>query len=77
VIKMDKTHILSEIVRTARENNGVPLGRSRFEKETGIKPSDWFGKYWTKWSEAVVEAGLPPNKMQSAYNLISSLLPQI
>ena len=32
-----KEHILSEIKRTATENNGKPLGTRRFEKETGIK----------------------------------------
>jgi hypothetical protein len=65
---MDKEHILNEIDRTAKENNGTPLGRDRFAKETGITESDWSGKYWTKWSDAVIEAGYAPNKMQSAYD---------
>jgi len=65
---MNKNHIIQEIVRTAKENNGMPLGRQRFAKETGIKFTDWDGKYWTKWSDAIREAGLTPNKMQSAYD---------
>jgi len=64
---MDKEHILSEIKRTADENNGNPLGMGRFEKETGIKKWDWCGKYWSRWGDAIVEAGYAPNTMQSAY----------
>jgi len=65
---MNKQHILNEIIRTAKENNGIPLGRDRFERETGIKYSDWYGKYWARWGDAVKEAGLEPNKLQSAYD---------
>ncbi len=49
-------------------NHGSPLGKGRFEAETGIKESDWSGRYWTKWGDAVVEAGYAPNKMQEAYS---------
>lgn len=65
---MTKKHIIDEIIRTARENKGVPLGRGRFEKETGIKQSDWCGKYWARWSDAITEAGFEPNKPNSAYD---------
>jgi len=65
---MDKKHIISEIIRTAKENSGIPLGSMKFEKETGIKKSDWEGKYWAKWSDAIKEAGFTPNKLQSAYD---------
>ncbi len=54
---MDKEHILSEIKKTAEENGGVPLGRSRFETETGINQWDWCGKFWSRWNDAVNEAG--------------------
>lgn len=64
---MNKEHILKEIERTARENNDNPLGREKFAKETGIKTGDWQGKYWTKWSDALKEAGYEPNRMQAAY----------
>jgi hypothetical protein len=64
---MNKQHILQEIKRTAEANGGNPLGRLRFFRETGIKESDWKGKYWARWNDAVSEAGLKPNKKTSAY----------
>ncbi len=60
-----KAHILAEIRRTA--SGGSPLGRKRFEKETGIKESDWSGRYWARWSDAIREAGLEPNSMQDTF----------
>ncbi|SRR6266849_6839223 len=64
---MNKQHILQEIKRTAEANGGLPLGRLRFFRETGIKESDWKGKYWARWNDAVTEAGLEPNQKTSAY----------
>ncbi|MFH1538474.1 MAG: GIY-YIG nuclease family protein [bacterium] len=64
---MDKQHILKEIKRTAKENGGVPLGTGRFYTETGIRTTDWEGKHWTKWGDALIEAGYEPNTMQGAY----------
>jgi hypothetical protein len=60
-------HILGEIARTARDNGGAPLGRDRFFHETGIKDTDWQGRYWSRWGDAVREAGLAPNQLQEAY----------
>jgi hypothetical protein len=65
---MDKSHILAEIRRTAAANRGAPLGRQRFFAETGIKETDWFGKYWSRWGDAVKEAGLEPNRLQGAFS---------
>ena len=65
---MEKKHILDEIVRMAQLNNGQPLGKNRFEAETGIKESDWSGRYWVRWSDAVREAGFSPNTMQTSYD---------
>ncbi|MFH0971115.1 MAG: GIY-YIG nuclease family protein [Candidatus Micrarchaeota archaeon] len=65
---MEKQHILDEIKRTTRENKGKPLGKARFLAETGIKNSDWFGKYWIRWGDALQEAGFSPNKLQGAYS---------
>jgi hypothetical protein len=64
---MNKEHILQEIKRTAKANDGAPLGRLRFFRETGIKESDWKGKYWARWNDAVSEAGLEPNQKTVAY----------
>ncbi len=65
---MDKEHIIGEIRRTAKTNGGVPLGWRRFEAETGIRYHDWFGRYWTRWSDAVREAGIEPNRMAKAFD---------
>ena len=65
---LSKDEIISEIRRTAKENGGIPLGKVKFFQETGVKESDWIGKYWTKWSEATIEAGYNPNSMQGAYD---------
>lgn len=65
---MDKQCILDEIVRTAKQNGGQALGRQRFLEATGIRESDWLGRYWVKWSDAVKEAGVAPGVMQAAYS---------
>ena len=62
-----KAQILAEITRTAKENGGTPLGVDRFSAETGIKETDWLGRYWARWGDALKEAGLPPNVFQGAY----------
>ncbi|MGA8220732.1 MAG: GIY-YIG nuclease family protein [Candidatus Acidiferrales bacterium] len=65
---MKKEHILKELRRTAEANGGVPLGRLSFLKETGIKESDWKGKFWARWNDVVREAGLEPNQKQGAFD---------
>jgi len=65
---MDKAHIIAEIKRTAEANGGKPLGKSRFEKATGIKIHEWCGKYWARWGDALQEAGFEPNTLQTAYD---------
>lgn len=62
-----KSVILAEVQRLASENGGVPLGRERFSRVTGIKESDWSGRYWTRWGDALVEAGFEPNKWNEAW----------
>lgn len=42
------------------------MGRRAFLAETGIRESDWIGRYWVKWSDAVQEAGYEPNVKQEA-----------
>jgi hypothetical protein len=65
---MEKGFILAEIKRTAGDNGGIALGRERFEKATGITQNDWYGKFWSKWSDAVREAGCTPDVYQQAYS---------
>jgi hypothetical protein len=59
-----RAQILAEIRRTARarpDGTLKPLGRRQFLTETGLRESDWAGRYWSRWSDAVREAGLTPN----------------
>ncbi len=65
---MTKQHIINEIKRTAKENHGIPLGQNRFFTETGIRISDWHGKYWARWGDALIEAGYEPNQWTIAYD---------
>ena len=39
----------------------------RFEQETGIRESDWAGRYWTTWGEAVREAGFERQSLTEGY----------
>ena len=65
---MTKNHIILEIQRAARENGGKPLGRLKFLRMTGIKETDWSGKYWARWSDALKDAGFGPNQLQQPYD---------
>ena len=60
---MTKEKIIGEIRRTAVENGNVPLGKERFLAVTGIRESDWSGRFWVSWAAAVREAGFEPQKM--------------
>jgi len=64
---MTKQHILDEIRGPNKANGGVPLGKKVFFRETGIKESDWYGKYWSRWGDACIEAGFAPNKRTESY----------
>lgn len=43
------------------------MGRAKFEQESGIKPADWEGRYWARWSDAIHAAGLAPNSLNKAF----------
>jgi Meiotically up-regulated gene 113 len=61
-----RDHILAEVQRTAAANDGKPLGRLAFFAETGIKESDWRGRFWVRWNEVLKDAGFGPNKLTEA-----------
>ena len=44
------------------------MGMDRFLLETGVKESDWKGKFWARWNEAVREAGFEPNQKRGAFS---------
>ena len=44
------------------------MGRLRFFRESGIKESDWKGKFWARWNDAVREAGCEPNQKTGSYD---------
>lgn len=63
---MQREEIIAELQRTAKENGGKPLGVSRFEQATGIRPYDW-QRYWARFSEAQRDAGFEPNKLVASF----------
>jgi hypothetical protein len=65
---MTKQHILEEIKRVALENGGKSPGRLSFYNRTSIREADWMGKYWSRWNDAIREAGLSPNQMNLGYD---------
>ena len=60
---MDKPHIIAEIKRIAIANDGKAPGREKFERESGIKVSDWYPHLWLRWGDALQESGFAPNKL--------------
>lgn len=63
-----KARILDEIRRLAKANGGKPPGVAVFERETGIRNTDWFPHLWVRWGDAVVETGYEANTLQAAYS---------
>ncbi len=65
---VEKSKIISEIKRTALENEGVALGIEKFQTVTGIKKTAWWGRYWRTWGDALNEAGFSENKLNTAHD---------
>jgi hypothetical protein len=56
-----KDEILEEIRRLTTQLGATP-GRRVFEKESGIRESEWYGVYWSRWNDAELEAGVATNQ---------------
>lgn len=63
---MTRDQIIAEIRRIAAINGGKPPGKARFFAESGVRESDWSGRYWVRWSDALREAGFEPNRFNPA-----------
>jgi hypothetical protein len=61
---MTRDQILREI-RRVTDKEGVPPGRQKFEKLTGLSSTAWLGKYWARWGDALLEAGFAPNEKRA------------
>lgn len=72
---MKKDFILSEIRRIAEENGGASPGREKFARLTGIKTTDWYGKHWSRWGDAIREAGCTPNELQLPFDELQLVEP--
>jgi hypothetical protein len=58
-----REEIIAQIQRLAMANGQAP-GQKLFERETGIPAHMWIGKFWARWSDALIEAGYQPNAWQ-------------
>jgi hypothetical protein len=65
---MTKDEIIATIRTLAAAHGGQPPGVNRVRKEAGIKSTDWSGKYWARWSDALRDAGFSPNRWKRGYD---------
>ena len=60
-----REQILAEIKRLAA-GNATPPGQQTFARQTGIRQHQWMGVFWSKWSDALAEAGFEKNAMNGS-----------
>ena len=63
-----KEDILNEIKKVVELNSGKMVGKRKFQSITGIKESDWKGKFWINWSDVVEEAGFKTRTFIKAWD---------
>jgi hypothetical protein len=61
---MNKQQILEEMKRAFSNGDDAP-GWQAFERETGLRKSDWYPHIRLRWGDALVEAGYAPNLFQA------------
>lgn len=61
-----RSRVLSEIKRMAAGSRKAP-GKLAFARHTGTAEHEWSGVLWSRWSDAVAEAGLEPNALQARF----------
>jgi hypothetical protein len=64
---INREFILAEVRRVASAM-GKPPGKAQFFSHSGIKESDWSGRYWARWNDVLREAGYSPNRLQTAHS---------
>lgn len=62
---MTRDEILDAVRDIVKRTGRVP-GRASFERESGIRKHEWYGRYWPRWGDALVEAGFEPNEKTAA-----------
>lgn len=65
---MNREHFLREIRPTAEANGGKPPGWRRVQSATGIPYTDWHGKFWVRWNDAIHEAGYVANQRTKSHD---------
>jgi hypothetical protein len=78
-VAITREWIIAEIARLADESGTAP-GQKAFERQTGIHQWDWRGRFWTKWSDALADAGFEPlewNRRADDQAVIESLARQV
>jgi hypothetical protein len=58
---VSRQEILEAIRQLTVENGGRAPGKGAFVSRTGIRESDWYGRYWARWGDALDEAGVSRN----------------
>ena len=61
-----RDEIITAMRDLAKASDGRAPGRLAFERATGIRELAWRGVLWSRWNEAVAEAGLAANSYNEA-----------